>query len=107
MAFNKEKFMEFVEEPPRISLFKPLNIHITASCSEDTFLINDVDFSELTESEQKIIIHRIISWYRKHPEELKSLLWYFLTCYYDDEYSDGTKCNRCGGNCTTHYKITL
>ena len=51
MAFNKEKFMEFVEEPPRISLFKPLNIHITASCSKDTFLINDVDFSELTESE--------------------------------------------------------
>ena len=107
MAFNKEKFIEFVNDPPRISLFKPLNIHITENCSKETCLINDVDFSELTESEQKIIIHRIISWYRKHPEELKSLLWYFLTCYYDDKYSDGTKCDRCGGDCTTHNKITL
>lgn len=107
MAFNKEKFMEFVEEPPRISLFKPLNIHITESCSENTFLINDVDFSELTENEQKIIIHRIISWYRKHPEELKSLLWYFLILYSDDKYTDETKCERCGEDCTSHYKITL
>lgn len=107
MAFNKEKFMEFVNDPPRISLFKPLNIHITENCSKETCLINDVDFSELTESEQKIIIHRIISWYRKHPEELKSLLQYFLTCYYDDEYPDETKCDRCGEDCTTHYKITL
>lgn len=107
MEFNKEKFMEFVEYPPRISLFKPLNIHITTSCSKETCLINDVEFSELTENEQKIIIHKIISWYRKHPEELKDLLLYFLISYSDDEYTDETKCNCCGEDCTTHYKITL
>lgn len=107
MTFNKEKFMEFVNDPPRISLFKPLNIHITENCSKETCLINDVDFSELTESEQKIIIHRIISWYKKHPKELKDLLQYFLTSYSDSEYTDETKCGRCGEDCTTHYKITL
>ena len=107
MAFNKEKFMEFVEEPPRISLFKPLNIHFTDSCSKETCLFNDVEFSELTESEQKIIIHRIISWYRRHPEELKDLLWYFIVVNSDDKYTDETKCERCGEDCTSHYKITL
>lgn len=107
MAFNKEKFMEFVEDPPRISLFKPLNIHITENCSKETCLINDVEFSELTDSEQKIIIHRIISWYRKYPEELKNLLKYFLTLYSDDKYTDEIKCDHCGEDCNTHYKVTL
>lgn len=107
MAFNKEKFMEFVNDPPRISLFNPLNIHIAESCSKETCLINDVELSELTDSERKIIIHRIISWYKKHPEELKYLLQYFLTSYYDSEYTDETKCDCCGEDCNTHYKITL
>ena len=107
MTFNKEKFMEFVEDTPRISLFNPLNIHITVNCSKETYLINGVDFSELTESEQKIIIHKIISWYRKHPEELKDLLWYFLLFYSDSEYTDETICDCCGEDCATHYKITL
>ena len=106
MTFNKEKFMEFVEETPRISLFNPIELEYSYGCMANSLSLNGIEEIDLTDSERKHVIHKIFAWYRKHPEELNNLLQYFIESNYT-EYKYSDKPCECCGDIIETYKMTL
>lgn len=106
MAFNKEKFMEFVEEPPRISLFNPIELEFSYGCTANSLSCNGVQEIDLTENERKLIIHKLMMWYKKHPEKLNNLLQYFIESNYT-EYECSDKPCECCGDIVSTFKMTL
>ena len=105
MTFNKEKFMEFVEEP-RISMFRPIKLEYSHGCMANSLSLNGIEEIDLTDNERKQVIHKIFSWYRKHPEELNNLLQYFIESNYT-EYERSDKPCECCGDIIETYKMEL
>lgn len=105
MAFNKEKFMEHVVDEP-IGLFKPLNMVYSYGCMANELSVNGVNEIDMTDSQRKVIIHKMMMWYKKHPDELNNLLQYFIETHADDYYIDDKPCECCGDRVCT-YKMTL
>lgn len=104
MGFNKEKFMEHVVDEP-IALFKPLNMIYSSGCMSNELSVNGISEIDMTNSQRKAIIHKIMMWYKKHPEELNDLLQYFIETH-ADEYDMSDICEQCGDRVIT-YKMTL
>ena len=95
MGFNKDKFMEFVVDEP-ISLFKPMKLKMVSGCMSDLLTVNNIEEINLTDNQRKNIIHRIYTWYRKHPEQLNNLLQYFIESNYDTIDMSEEPCEYCG-----------
>ena len=106
MVFNKEKFMEFVEEPQRISLFNPIELEYSYGCMANSLSCNGVQEIDLTENERKYIIHKLMMWYKKHPENLNNLLQYFVESNYTEYECSDKPCECCGDKVST-FKIII
>lgn len=105
MAFNKEKFMEFVVEEP-IGLFKPLNMVYSYGCMSNELSVNGVSEIDMSDSQRRVVIHKLMMWYKKHPEELNNLLQYFIETQADNYDMSDNPCECCGDRVCT-YKMTL
>ena len=95
MGFNKDKFMEFAVDEP-ISLFKPMKLKMVIGCMCDSLTVNNIEEMNLTDNQRKNIIHRIYTWYRKHPEQLNNLLQYFIESNCDTVDMSEKPCECCG-----------
>lgn len=106
MVFNKEKFMEFVKEPPRISIFNPIELEFSYGCMANSLSCNGIQEIDLTENERKDIIYKLMMWYKKHPEKLNNLLQYFIESNYT-EYECSDKPCECCSDIVSTFKITI
>lgn len=104
MGFNEKKFMEFVKEEP-ISLFKPMNMVLSEGCIANELSINDIQEINMTDTQRKVVIHKIMNWYKKNPGKLNNLLQYFIEANCD--YYDISEPCECCGDCVCTYKITI
>lgn len=104
-GFNKDKFMEHVINEP-IGLFKPLDMVYSYGCMADELSVNNISEIDMDDSQRKVIIHRIMHWYKKHPEHLNNLLQYFIEAHYDNYEVSNKPCECCGDLVTT-YKLTI
>jgi hypothetical protein len=104
-GFNKDKFMEHVIDEP-IGLFKPLDMVYSYGCMANELSVNNISEIDMDDSQRKIIIHRIMHWYKKHPIYLNNLLQYFIETHYDDYEVSDKPCECCGDLVTT-YKLTI
>lgn len=95
MGFNKDKFMEFVVDEP-IGLFKPMKLKMVTGCIYDSLTVNDIEEINLNDNQRKVILHRIYTWYRKHPEQLNNLLRYFIESTYNTVSVSEKPCGCCG-----------
>lgn len=104
MKFNMDKFKEFVKDEP-IGLMKPMSLEFSYGCLANSLSVNGIQEIDLTDAQRKVVIHRIFSWYRKHPEALNNLLQYFIETHCDD-YDCTEPCECCGDMVTT-YKMEI
>ncbi len=104
MKFNMEKFKEIVKDEP-IGLMKPMRLEFSYGCLANSLSVNDIEEADLTDAQRRIVIHRIFSWYRNHPEHLNPLLQYFVETHCDD-YEQSEPCECCGDIVTT-YKLEI
>lgn len=71
----------------------------------DSLTVNGIQEVDLTDTQRKIVIHKVFMWYKKHPEVLNGLLKDFLELHSDDyDYSEPCEC--CGDVVTT-YKMEI
>lgn len=104
MKFNMEKFKQMVKDGP-IGLTKPMSLEYSYGCLVNSLSVNGIQEIDLTDNQRKIVIHRIFSWYRKHPEHLNPLLQYFVETHCDD-YEQSEPCEQCG-DCVTTFKMEI
>ena len=104
-GFNKEKFMEFVKDEP-IGLFKPINMIYSYGCMANELSVNNISEIDLTDSQRRLVIHKIFHWYLQNPGELNNLLQYFIETYYDDYKVSDKPCECCGDIVET-FELTL
>jgi hypothetical protein len=104
MGFNKDKFMEHVTDE-LIGLFKPMNMVYSYGCLANELSVNGISEIDMTDSQRKLVIHKIMHWYKNNPNELNGLLQYFIETHSDDtDLSD--ICEQCGDRVIT-FKKTL
>lgn len=105
MAFNKENFVEHVADEP-IGLFKPMKMVYTFGCVANELSVNGINETDMTESQRKIIIHRLMMWYKKNPDKLNNLLQYFIESNAEECDMTNEPCECCGDIIVT-YKMSL
>ena len=94
-----------INEPHRISLFNPIELEYSYGCMANSLSCNGVQEIDLTDNERKYIIHKLMMWYKKHPEELNDLLQYFIESKCT-EYECSEPCECCGDIVST-FRITI
>lgn len=81
-------------------LRRPMRLVYSYGCTANELSVDGVPEIALNNATRKKVISRIFQWYKKHPEQLNSLLAYFIEQAGD--YEIGIRCEECGDTPITY-----
>nr|DAF63771.1 MAG TPA: hypothetical protein [Podoviridae sp. ctz6O13] len=73
-----------------------MKFNLIKGCVCDSMTADDVEMADMTEEQLLKTLDTLYNWYRKHPQNVQSLVMHSIECYYDTYESDDHPCECCG-----------